>query len=146
MRGSRWGGPQRAKDFERPTGRGGKHDVDVPEGRAFMDAQRLPDNTPWEPMPLNEEQRRNNHWAIPDSARPQVILRFAESDELLVSGLLDGASEIAERAAVVNARYGQGSVLLFAINPVWRGSTVGSYRLLFNAILDHPASTGAAGR
>lgn len=146
VRGSRWGGPQRAKDFERPTGRGGKHDVDVPEGRAYMDAHPLPDNAPWEPMPLNEEQRRNNHWAIPESARPQVILRFAQADELLVSGLLDGANEIAERAAVVQARHGEGSVLLFAINPVWRGSTVGSYRLLFNAIRNHRAAAEPARR
>ncbi len=135
IRGSRWGGPQSAREFERPTGRGDKQDVDVPEGRAFMDAHPLPDNRPWEPMPLNEEQRRNNAWAIPDSHRPQVVLRFSEADDLLVSGLLDGSSEIAERAAVVNARYGQGSVLLFAINPIWRGSTVGSYRMVFNAIL-----------
>ncbi|HRP73395.1 MAG TPA: M14 family zinc carboxypeptidase [Luteimonas sp.] len=146
VRGSRWGGPMSAKDFERPTGRGDKQDVDVPQGRAFMDAHPLPDNKPWEPMPLNEEQRRNNHWAIPQAHKPQVVLRFSGADDLLVSGLLDGAGEIAERAAVVNARYGQGSVLLFAINPVWRGSTIGSYRLLFNAILDHGARGGSADR
>ena len=146
VRGSRWGGPMLAKDFERPTGRGGKQDVDVPEGRAFVDAEPLPDNRPWEPMPLNEEQRRNNHWAIPESQKPQVVLRFSGADDLLVSGLLDGAGEIAERAAVVDARYGQGRVLLFAINPVWRGSTVGSYPLLFNAILHHDALGTPAAR
>ncbi len=144
VRGSRWGGPMRATDFERPTGRGGKQDVDVPEGRAFMEAHPLPDNKPWEPMPLNEEQLRNTPWAIPDAQKPQVVLRFSGADDLLVSGLLDGAGEIAERAAVVNARYGRGGVLLFAINPVWRGSTVGSYRLLFNAILRHDALGGPA--
>jgi len=135
VRGSRWGGPQRAQEYERPTGRGARSEVDVPEGRAYMDAHPLPDNRPWEAMPLNDEQRRNNPWAIPASQRPTAVLRFAEADALLVSGLLDGAGELAERAAVVQARYGQGSVLLFAINPIWRGSTVGSYRLLFNAAL-----------
>ena len=45
----------------------------------------------------------------------------------------------AQRAAVVHARYGEGGVVLFAINPVWRGSTVGSYPLLFNAILQRDA-------
>jgi hypothetical protein len=38
---------------------------------------------------------------------------------------------------VVNARYGRGNVLLFAINPIWRGETIGSYPLVFNAILHH---------
>ena len=142
VRGSRWGGSMLAKDFERPTGRGDKQDVDVPEGRAFMEAAPLPDNQPWEAMPLNEEQLRNNAWAIPDAQKPRVVLRFSGSDDLLVSGLLDGAGEIAERAAVVHARYGEGGVVLFAINPVWRGSTVGSYPLLFNAILQRDALAG----
>jgi hypothetical protein len=37
---------------------------------------------------------------------------------------------------VVDAPSGKGHVLLFAINPVWRGETVGSYALVFNAILN----------
>jgi hypothetical protein len=74
---------------------------------------------------------------IPPAQRPQVVLRFADADDLLVSGLLDGGDELAGRAAVVDARYGQGKVLLFAINPIWRGGTIGSYALVFNAILQH---------
>ncbi len=42
---------------------------------------------------------------------------------------------MAQRAAVVDARYGKGHVLLFAGNPIWRGETIGSYPLVFNAIL-----------
>ncbi|MGD8380298.1 MAG: hypothetical protein PVI56_11875, partial [Gammaproteobacteria bacterium] len=57
-------------------------------------------------------------------------------DNLLVSGLLDNGGEMARRAAVVDAPSGKGHVLLFAINPVWRGETVGSYALVFNAILN----------
>jgi hypothetical protein len=43
---------------------------------------------------------------------------------------------------VVNAHLGSGNVLLFANNPVYRGETIGSYDLVFNAILnfDHPQS------
>jgi hypothetical protein len=37
---------------------------------------------------------------------------------------------------VVKARYGKGHVLLFANNPIWRGETIGSYPLVFNAILN----------
>jgi len=29
---------------------------------------------------------------------------------------------------------GKGNVLMFGINPTWRGETVGSYQLLLNAI------------
>jgi hypothetical protein len=126
-----------ARDFERPTGRGGKQDVDMPQGRPFVAAAPLPDPRRWEATPLNEEQARNNPWVIPPAQRPQVVLRFADAEHLLVSGLLDGADELAGRAAVVNARYGRGNVLLFAINPIWRGETIGSYPLVFNAILHH---------
>jgi hypothetical protein len=134
-----------AKDFQRPTGRGGPHDTDTPEGRASIEAPALPDVKPWQALPLNAEQMRNNPWAIPAGQRPQVILRYADAKNLLISGLLDGGDEMAERAAVVDARYGKGHVLLFASNPIWRGETIGSYPLVFNAIvnfdrLDTPAA------
>ncbi|HEY9540373.1 MAG TPA: M14 family zinc carboxypeptidase, partial [Luteimonas sp.] len=106
-----------ADNYERPTGRGGKQDVDVPQGRPFVAAAPLPDPEPWEAAAVNEEQARNNPWLIPPAQRPQVVLRFADAEHLLVSGLLDGGGEMAGRAAVVNARYGSGNVLLFAINP-----------------------------
>jgi hypothetical protein len=139
-------GQASASDFERPTGRGDKQDVDVPQGRPFVAAAPLPDPKRWEAMPLNEEQARNNPWVIPAAQRPQVVLRFADADKLLVSGLLDGGGELAGRAAVVNAHYGRGGVLLFAINPMWRGETIGSYPLVFNAILHHAELGASPGR
>ena len=125
-----------AKDFQRPTGRGGPHDMDTPEGRASIKAPALPDVKPWQALPLNAEQMRNNPWAIPAGQRPRVILRYADAKHLLISGLLDGGDEMAEHAAVVDARYGKGHVLLFASNPIWRGETIGSYPLVFNAIVN----------
>jgi hypothetical protein len=125
-----------AKDFQRPTGRGGPHDTDTPEGRASAEAPALPDVKPWQPLPLNAEQARNNPWVIPTDQRPRVILRYADAKNLLISGLLDGGDEMAGRAAVVDARYGKGHVLLFASNPIWRGETIGSYPLVLNAIVN----------
>ncbi|MHB1271622.1 MAG: M14 family zinc carboxypeptidase [Rhodanobacter sp.] len=124
-----------AKNYQRPTGRGGPYDIDMPEARAAAEPPALPDVKPWQALPLNAEQRRNNPWAIPADQRPQVILRFADAKHLLIAGLLDGADQMAERAAVVDARYGKGHVLLFASNPIWRGETIGSYPLVLNAIV-----------
>ena len=124
-----------AMDFQRPTGRGGPHDMDSPEARPLVTPPALPRAKPWQALPLNVEQMRNNPWVIPEDQRPQVILRFASADHLLLAGLLDGGDELAQRAAVVDARYGKGHVLLFAGNPIWRGETIGSYPLVFNAIL-----------
>ena len=74
--------------------------------------------------------------SIPPAQRPRVALRFSAQRDLLVSGLLQGGGEIAERPVVVDAPRDQGHVVLFAINPIWRGETIGSYALVWNTILN----------
>jgi hypothetical protein len=130
----------------RPTGRGTVEDSDIVQGRKDVAPEALVKQKPWEARPLNEEQMRNNPSVIPVRLRPDVILRFSDAKTMLLSGLLDSASSIAEHAIVVDAHVGEGNVLLFANNPVYRGETVGSYPLVFNAILNfqhlgHPAET-----
>jgi len=122
---------------ERPTGRGSVDDSDEPTGRKIAEAEPLVKQQPWEAKKLNEEEMRNNLSVIPAELRPDVILRFSEAKSLLLDGLLDKASTIAEHAVVVNAHLGQGSVLLFGNNPVYRGETVGNYAMVFNAILNY---------
>jgi hypothetical protein len=122
---------------QRPTGRGSVEDSDQPQGRKIAEAEPLVKQQPWEPKHLDEEQTRNNPQVIPVQSRPEVILRFADSKTLLLDGLLDKAGSIAEHAVVVDAHLGQGNVLLFGNNPVYRGETIGSYALVFNAILNY---------
>jgi hypothetical protein len=38
---------------------------------------------------------------------------------------------------VIDVPMGKGHVVLFAINPIWRGETQGSYALVFNAMLNY---------
>jgi hypothetical protein len=121
----------------RPTGRGGLDDPDVPQDRSFAEPPPLPKAKPWEPMPLTVEQTRNNPFVIPEPDRPQVLLRYADSKDLLVAGLLDHSDSLAEHAAVVAAHLGSGTTLLFANNPLYRGETIGSYALVTNAILSY---------
>ncbi|HET8897453.1 MAG TPA: M14 family zinc carboxypeptidase [Rhodanobacteraceae bacterium] len=128
-----------AADYQRPTGRGGPHETDSPEGRATTSPPVLPDVKPWQAVPLSDEQRRNNPFVIPAALRPRVIVRWADADTLLIAGLLDHGGAMAGRPAVVDARYGQGHVLLFANNPLWRGETIGTYALLLNALAAHDA-------
>ena len=124
------------KDYKRPTGRGGPEDEDAPQGRKPVPAEPLPSPKPWEATPLNEEETRNNPYVIPAQDRPEVILRFSAEKDLLLSGLLEGGGEIGEKPIVVDAHLGSGNVLLFANNPIYRGETIGSYPLVFNAILN----------
>jgi hypothetical protein len=122
---------------QRPTGRGSVGDSDEPQGRKIAQAEPLVKQQPWEPKALNEEDTRNNPLVIPVQYRPDVILRFSDAKTLLLSGLLDKGTSIAEHAVVVDAHLGEGNVLLFGNNPVYRGETIGTYALVFNAILNY---------
>ncbi len=92
---------------------------------------------PWQYAPITEDQLRNPLNVIPPDQRPRTVLRFGDQRDLLVSGLLDGGADIAQRPVVVDAPLGKGHVVLFGNNPLWRGETVGSYFLVFNTILNH---------
>jgi len=123
----------------RSSGRGSATDPDVIQGRPYTAPDNTPKRTPRErELYVPEEARAYGSWRIPPANElPRVILRFAESGNLLVSGLLDGASDLAEKPAVVDIPHGQGHVVLFANNPMWRNETSGSYFLLFNAMMNY---------
>jgi hypothetical protein len=123
---------------ERPTGRGGPHDADSPQGRPGQPPESARAKVErWEARPLTLEERRHNPALLPEALRPRALLRFGDADDLLVSGLLEHGAELERRAAVVEVPLGKGHLLLFAINPIWRGSTIGSHPLVWNAILGY---------
>ena len=136
MAGGGGGGRRGGDDRERPTGRGTADDPDLPQGRTPSEIPEEPHAETWEALPLTDEQLRNPVSVIPPAERPRVVLRYANNNELLVSGLLDNGSELAQHAAVIDSPYGQGHVVLFSNNPFWRAETKGSYFLVFNAILN----------
>ena len=73
--------------------------------------------------------------AAREAQRAKVILRYHNTaDSLLVSGLLAGGSELAGKAAVIDAPVGKGHVILFGIRPLWRWESQGSFAMAINAI------------
>jgi len=127
----------RGRPGGRATGRGTPDDPDVPQGRPPAELPDPPARVePWEAPPVSDENRRNAVGLIPPAFRPRVVVRYADSRDLFVSGLLDGGDEIAQRPAVIDVPQGNGHVLLFSTNPFWRGQTKGSYMLVYNAILN----------
>jgi hypothetical protein len=120
----------------RPTGRGTMDDPDFTIGRPGVEVPEEPKAEMWEnPLPT-DEQLHNNFRVIPPANRARVIFRYADNKELLVSGLVEGGEEIAQHPAVVDVPTGSGHVVLFSINPVYRGETRGTYSLVLNAILN----------
>ncbi len=132
--GGRGGAPARA------TGRGTPDDPDQPQGMPQLNPRnqappRPPTPQPWQYAIPTDEQLRSPLNIIPPDQRPRVALRFADQNALLVSGLLQGGGDIAQRPVVVDVPKARGHLVLFATNPIWRGETIGSYFMVWNAIL-----------
>lgn len=115
-------GGNRPSGPTRPSGRGDLTDGDTVQGRPPYSPKSLPADT----APGGGQGQQG--------PRPQVLLRFSATEKLLISGALDKGEEMAGKAALVQCPVGKGNVLLFAINPMWRQSTHGSWPLVFNAI------------
>jgi len=123
----------------RPSGRGGKNDPDVVQGRAFVPLPERPKPAPGEEgFQPPEDAPWNSDYAQPLAEdRPRVIVSFAkQADQLLMSGMLEGGDEIAGKPLVIDSPRGKGHILLFANNPMWRQNTQGSYALVTNAIMN----------
>jgi hypothetical protein len=125
----------------RPTGRGTPDDPDQVQGMPQLNPKNQPPPLPAAPQPWQyaiptDEQMKTPLSIIPPDQRPRVALRFADQNQLLVSGLLQGGGDIAQRPVVVDVPVEKGHVVLFANNPLWRGETIGSYGMVWNAILN----------
>ncbi|MGH7464792.1 MAG: M14 family zinc carboxypeptidase, partial [Longimicrobiales bacterium] len=68
----------------------------------------------------------------------RTVLRFASDPKtLLISGGLTDGAELAHSPALVDVPLGTGHVVMFSFNPFWRSETLGSYAMVFNALLHH---------
>ena len=120
----------------RPTGRGTKDDPDFVIGRPAAEIPEEPEREQWEVPTPTEEQLDNNPRVIPPTGRARVILRYADSKDLLISGLVEGGNDIAQHPAVIDVPNGSGHVILFSIEPIYRGETENTYSLVLNTLLN----------
>jgi hypothetical protein len=109
------------------------------QGRPYAAPEpRQPTRTPRErELYIDPDTRAYSAASIPpESMWPRVIVRFAPERDLFISGELAGGAALAETPAVVDVPVGRGHVVFFAINPMWRQETHGSFMLLMNAAMN----------
>jgi hypothetical protein len=123
----------------RPSGRGSLTDPDIPQGRPWNPPAPEPHRTRAEQeLYVNPEAREFlSPFLPPKPLWPHVVLRFADEKDLWVSGMLEGGQALAEAPAIVDVPVGRGHVVLFAINPMWRQITEGSFMFVLNAAMNY---------
>ena len=68
------------------------------------------------------------------STKEGAVARYPAA-QILASGWLLGEKLLAGQAALVDARLGQGHVILFGMRPQYRGQSYQTFKLFFNSLL-----------
>ncbi len=65
-----------------------------------------------------------------------VLARYADTGSPLLSGFIVGEKYMAGKAAAVDLALDAGHVVLLGFRPEWRGQPFGTFRVLFNSVLN----------
>jgi hypothetical protein len=71
----------------------------------------------------------------------RVLARYAAENELLMSGWINGGARIAGKAAALEVSVGRGRVVLTGFGITFRGQPHGTFKFLFNPILESAAES-----
>ncbi len=72
---------------------------------------------------------------ITDMTNAKIIAKYPEkTEDILLSGWALGAEKLAGKAALVEFTIGKGKIILFGFRPQYRGQSLATFPLLFNAI------------
>ncbi|MEW5901334.1 MAG: hypothetical protein AB1715_07745, partial [Acidobacteriota bacterium] len=145
-------GPQGGAPTGRVSGRGSESDPDIPQGRPrdlgqktieeWQKAEKEKKEKTGEKQPAGgpeeaADERPGGAQAQAAAAATRTILKFtADVKNLLISGGLAHGEELAGTPALVDAKLGDGHIVMFGFNPMWRHQTHGSFFLVFNAMLN----------
>lgn len=77
---------------------------------------------------------RSPAWEVPANGPARVVVRYPPSG-LLASGWLEGERYLAGKAAVIEYPLGAGRIVMLGLQPLYRGQSWGTFKLLFNAFL-----------
>jgi Zinc carboxypeptidase len=70
-----------------------------------------------------------------DAERVRVIARYPEAETPLLSGWILGEQLLKGKAALVEVKMGKGRIVMFGFRPQYRGQSLATFPLVFNALL-----------
>ena len=74
-------------------------------------------------------------WDSANAKNVTIVAKYpTDPKQILLSGWALGAEKIAGKAALVEIRVGKGKIILFGFRPQYRGQSLATFPLLFNAI------------
>jgi hypothetical protein len=72
---------------------------------------------------------------VPASFKATTLAKYQDAGSPLMSGFLLGEKLINGKAAALDIDLGAGHVVLLGFRPQWRGQTMGTFKVIFNALL-----------
>jgi hypothetical protein len=130
----------------RRSGRGGIDEHDIVQGRERNLGQAAVEEFRRQQGDQAEQGFGGGPFGAQAAVTGRTVLRFASDPaSLLISGGLTHGSELAHAPALVDVPLGSGHIVMFSFNPFWRSQTLGSYALVFNALLHHGNLGAGAG-
>ncbi|MEJ2237376.1 MAG: M14 family metallopeptidase [Gemmatimonadales bacterium] len=78
---------------------------------------------------------RSPVFTVEEEFQGSVMAKYDEAGSPLLSGYLLGEEHLQGYASAIDARHGDGHVILLGMKPQWRGQPFGNFRILFSAAL-----------
>jgi hypothetical protein len=128
----------------RVSGRGSAEESDIPQGRprdlgqkTIEEWQKAEKERREKAGDKGEPEAEERPFGAQSPARARTVFKFAsDAKHLLISGGLANGEEMAGAPALLDCKLGDGHIVMFSFNPMWRNQTRGSYFLVVNAMLN----------